>query len=61
MLHNQLFAMFKGLFITTNPIPVKQALNLIGMEVGGVRLPMCSASEGEINQLKQLLASYQLL
>lgn len=61
LLHNQLFAMFKGLFITTNPIPVKQALNLIGMEVGGVRLPMCSASEGEINQLKQLLASYQLL
>ena len=60
-LHNQLFAMFKGLFITTNPVPVKEALNLIGMEVGGVRLPMCGANEGEINQLKQLLASYQLL
>lgn len=60
-LHNQLFAMFKGLFITTNPVPVKEALNLIGMEVGGVRLPMCGANEGEINQLKQLLANYQLL
>lgn len=60
-LHNQLFAMFKGLFITTNPVPVKEALNLIGMEVGGVRLPMCGANQGEINQLKQLLASYQLL
>lgn len=60
-LHNQLFAMFKGLFITTNPVPVKEALNLIGMEVGGVRLPMYGANEGEITQLKQLLSSYQLL
>ncbi len=60
-LHNQLFAMFKGLFITTNPVPVKEALNLIGMEVGGVRLPMCGANEGEITQLKQLLSNYQLL
>jgi len=60
-LHNQLFAMFKGLFITTNPVPVKEALNLIGMEVGGVRLPMCGANEGEITQLKQLLSSYRLL
>lgn len=60
-LHNQLFGMFKGLFITTNPVPVKQALNLLGMEVGGVRLPMCAANESEIAELKQLLASYQLL
>ncbi|MEQ8199827.1 MAG: 4-hydroxy-tetrahydrodipicolinate synthase [Syntrophomonadaceae bacterium] len=60
-LHNHLFAMFKGLFITTNPVPVKQALNLIGVEVGGVRLPMCGANEGEIAQLKQLLARYNLL
>lgn len=60
-LHNQLFSMFKGLFITTNPVPVKQALNLIGMDVGGVRLPMCGANEQEVGQLKQLLAQYGLL
>ncbi len=60
-LHNELFGMFKGLFITTNPVPVKQALNLMGMDVGGVRLPMCGANVGEITQLKQLLTSYNLL
>lgn len=60
-LHNQLFGMFKGLFITTNPVPVKQALNLMGMDVGGVRLPMCGANQGEITQLEHLLASYNLL
>jgi 4-hydroxy-tetrahydrodipicolinate synthase len=38
-LHNYLFPMFKGLFITTNPIPVKEALNLLGKDVGGLRLP----------------------
>jgi 4-hydroxy-tetrahydrodipicolinate synthase len=60
-MHNHLFAMFKGLFITTNPVPVKQALSLIGIKVGGVRLPMCDANEGEINQLKQLMNNYGLL
>jgi dihydrodipicolinate synthase len=59
-LHNYLFAMFKGLFITTNPIPVKEALNLLGKDVGGLRLPLCRANETEIIQLENLLTSYQL-
>jgi 4-hydroxy-tetrahydrodipicolinate synthase len=59
-LHNYLFPMFKGLFITTNPVPVKEALNILGMDVGGLRLPLCQANEAEITQLLQLLASYNL-
>lgn len=59
--HNQLFPMFKGLFITTNPVPVKEALNIMGMDVGGVRLPMYGANQAEISQLKQLLADYKLI
>ncbi|MEA4925559.1 MAG: 4-hydroxy-tetrahydrodipicolinate synthase [Syntrophomonadaceae bacterium] len=59
-LHNYLFPMFKGLFITTNPVPVKEALNLLGKDVGGLRLPLCQASEAEIAQLQRLLASYKL-
>jgi 4-hydroxy-tetrahydrodipicolinate synthase len=59
-LHNYLFAMFKGLFITTNPVPVKAALNILGMDVGGLRLPLCPANEAETIQLQQLLASYHL-
>jgi 4-hydroxy-tetrahydrodipicolinate synthase len=60
-LHNYLFPIFKGLFITTNPVPVKQALNILGMDVGGLRLPLCEANEGEIAQLKNLLSKYNLL
>ncbi len=60
-LHNQLFPMFKGLFITTNPVPVKEALNIMGMNVGGVRLPMYRANEAEIGKLRKLLADYGLI
>ncbi|MCX5780412.1 MAG: 4-hydroxy-tetrahydrodipicolinate synthase [Firmicutes bacterium] len=60
-IHNQLFPMFKGLFITTNPVPVKEALNLLGQDVGGLRLPLCHAESGEIEQLIKLLRSYALL
>jgi len=59
-LHSHLFPMFKGLFITTNPVPVKEALNILGMDVGGLRLPLCQANEAEIIQLQKLLASYNL-
>jgi len=59
-LHSHLFPMFKGLFITTNPVPVKEALNILGMNVGGLRLPLCQANEAEIIQLQKLLASYNL-
>lgn len=60
-LHNYLFPMFKGLFIATNPVPVKAALNIMGMDVGGVRMPMCRANEAEIKQLQQLLKRYALI
>src|SRR3954463_8616853 len=35
--------------VTTNPIPVKAALNLLGHEVGGLRLPLIEASDEERN------------
>ncbi len=43
----ELHALFKALFVTTNPIPVKEALNLLGHEVGGLRLPLVPADERE--------------
>ena len=60
-IHNQLFPIFKGLFITTNPIPLKEALNMMGKEVGGFRLPLCSASEKEKALIKDLLLENDLL
>ncbi len=60
-LHLQLYPMFKGLFVTANPIPVKTALNLLGFEVGGFRLPMCEATAEETAFIKDLLNQYALL
>jgi 4-hydroxy-tetrahydrodipicolinate synthase len=60
-IHNHLFPLFKGLFITTNPVPVKEALNMLGKDVGGLRLPLCQAEPKEREQLKNLLLRYGLL
>ena len=38
--------------ITINPIPVKAALNLLGHEVGGLRLPLVEASEDELAEIQ---------
>ncbi len=43
----QLHALYEALFVTTNPIPVKAALNLLGHEVGGLRLPLVPATPEE--------------
>jgi 4-hydroxy-tetrahydrodipicolinate synthase len=50
-IHLQLLPLFKSLFATTNPIPVKTALHLQGWQVGSTRLPLPQGSD----QLKQLL------
>ncbi|MBP1760993.1 MAG: dihydrodipicolinate synthase, partial [Firmicutes bacterium] len=49
------------LFITTNPIPIKEALNMLGMNVGGFRLPLCHASQNELESIRNLLKNYELL
>jgi 4-hydroxy-tetrahydrodipicolinate synthase len=41
-----------ALGVTINPIPVKAALNLLGHEVGGLRLPLVEASEDELAQIR---------
>jgi 4-hydroxy-tetrahydrodipicolinate synthase len=46
---------FKALFVVTNPVPVKMALNMINVDVGGVRLPLVLADESEIKILQDAL------
>lgn len=60
-LHIKLFPAFKGLFITTNPIALKAVLNLMNMQVGGVRLPLIDADEKQLTYLQDLLRRYDLL
>ncbi|MBE3573963.1 MAG: 4-hydroxy-tetrahydrodipicolinate synthase [Firmicutes bacterium] len=52
-INQQIFALNKALFITTNPVPVKTALNLVGRNVGGVRQPLWPMSDAELEVLKR--------
>lgn len=60
-IHLALFPIFKGLFITTNPVPLKEAMNILGMEVGGLRLPLTRASQQEHEFIRNMLMSTGLL
>lgn len=60
-IHMQLFPIFKGLFITTNPVPVKAAMNLLGWQVGTPRLPLVEATPAEKEKIKGILADLKLI
>ena len=52
-LHSQLFPLFRDLFITTNPIPVKSAMAMAGLINEKYRLPLCEMEAGQRHILKQ--------
>ncbi|MEW6031488.1 MAG: 4-hydroxy-tetrahydrodipicolinate synthase [Bacillota bacterium] len=54
-LHQRLLPLFKGLFLTTNPIPVKAALRLQGLDAGGVRLPLVEATAAEVEAVRRAM------
>ena len=56
-LHRKLLPTMKALFAAPSPSPVKAALNLSGVPVGGVRLPMLALTEEEITTLQRFLPS----
>jgi len=60
-IHLNLLDIFKKLFITTNPIPVKAALNMTGINVGGVRLPLTNLGEHEEIIIKQELENLNII
>jgi 4-hydroxy-tetrahydrodipicolinate synthase len=47
-IERELHPVIEALAVTSNPIPLKAALNLLGHEVGGLRLPLVDASEDEV-------------
>ena len=57
-IHQKLFPVFKAMFITTNPIPVKAAVNLLGIDVGGLRLPMINATTEQKEQIIKALKDF---
>jgi 4-hydroxy-tetrahydrodipicolinate synthase len=60
-IHIQLLPLFKALFLTANPIPLKAALRLQGWAVGSTRLPLTDVPPEIERELKQVLTDLSLL
>lgn len=60
-INKKLFPIFTNMFISTNPIPVKTALNMQGWDLGGFRQPLAELEESKKDLLKNLLKTYKLL
>ena len=56
----KLLPLINALFMDVNPIPVKDAMNLMGLGVGECRLPLCSMAEGQLAALREILAQNDL-
>ena len=53
--------LINNLFVEVNPIPVKEAMNLIGVNVGGCRMPLYQMSDENREKLKASLAKHGLI
>jgi 4-hydroxy-tetrahydrodipicolinate synthase len=60
-IHQELYPLAKAMFLTTNPVPVKTAMKLLGYPVGEVKLPLVPLNEQELATLKAVLKDYGLL
>jgi 4-hydroxy-tetrahydrodipicolinate synthase len=54
-IHHALEPLFEALFITSNPAPVKAALEMMGFDVGGLRLPLVPVTPQEKQHVKEAL------
>jgi len=57
-LHYELSPLFRSMFIDTNPIPVKTAVEIRGMAAGPVRLPLDALEERKRAELEKVLSHY---
>lgn len=59
--HYKLYPLCKAMFIETNPMPVKEAMNILGMDVGDVRLPLVRMKPENREKLRRALIDYGLI
>ena len=50
-----------AMFMDVNPIPVKAAMRLMGIDVGPLRLPLCDMTPANTEKLKSVLQKYELI
>lgn len=60
-MHRDLFPLLDVMFIASNPVPTKVALNLMGYEVGGVRLPLTMPGKGQAEKIAAVLKAQGLI
>ncbi|MCL2627871.1 MAG: 4-hydroxy-tetrahydrodipicolinate synthase [Oscillospiraceae bacterium] len=60
-IHLKYFDLTDKLFIEVNPIPVKTALNLMGKNVGELRMPLCDMAPENLEKLKKAMSSVGLI
>jgi 4-hydroxy-tetrahydrodipicolinate synthase len=58
---DELAPAYELLKVQTNPIAIKAALNLLGHQVGGVRLPLVEATEDEVARVRGCLERLGIL
>lgn len=61
LLHHKLFNLFRTMFITTNPIPVKYATKLLGLPAGGLRLPLTEVDREDAEAVRKAMEEIGLL
>lgn len=57
----KILPLVEALFCEVNPIPVKKAANLMGMEAGGLRMPLTELAEANVGRLTQEMKAFGLL
>lgn len=60
-LHYKMLPVIRAMFLETNPAPVKEAMELLGMCSGDLRLPMCRAADSTRDKIRSALKEYGLL
>jgi len=59
-IHRHLMPLINALFIVSNPVPLKYALNRIGFNVGGLRLPLVEPDEKTAAVIRETLKNYKI-
>lgn len=59
-IHLKHYDLFKAMFLETNPIPVKTAMEMMGMISGELRLPLCEMGPANREKLEKTLKTYGL-
>ncbi|WP_458455442.1 4-hydroxy-tetrahydrodipicolinate synthase [Methanobrevibacter sp.] len=60
-LHYEMLELIRALFIESNPVPVKTAMNLMGLPSGPLRKPLCDMKEENLEVLKKALKDSELI